>query len=306
MTYTYNKNLDSISKNDLLKAYSQPHTEKDFVIPGLRAGGSVGAIIAPGGTGKSFLALEIAHAVACPQADLAGFKVNNPGKVLYLNAEDLSDETDERLSYLGKYYSMEIRNEVAKNLDILSVAGEMINLSNHNKHNPISDHLSWLINKYKGYRLIILDTFSLFHTLDENRNDQMAYMISCLKYLGTHTGASILFLHHTNKQSSREGQLGYQTASRGADAIIANIRYASYLSFMSKEEALNYENINPENHKFYLKFGVSKQNYGMPEPERWLKRMEGGVLRTVTLTKAEKHSQNVKSNIREIFYGEKV
>jgi hypothetical protein len=60
---------------------------------------------------------------------------------------------------------------------------------------------------------------------------------------------------------------------------------------MSKEEALNYENINPEDHNFYLKFGVSNQNYGMPEPERWLKRMEGGVLKTINLTKADEYGQ---------------
>jgi hypothetical protein len=81
--------LDAIPKLDLIMAYSQTRTEKDFIIPGFRAGGTVGAIITPDSGDKNNLALEIAYAVACPQADIAGFKTKNSGKVLYLNAEDL-------------------------------------------------------------------------------------------------------------------------------------------------------------------------------------------------------------------------
>jgi RecA-family ATPase len=163
-----------------------------------------------------------------------------------------------------------------------------MNLANYGNKEPISDDLFMLVNRSEGYRLIILDTFTLFHNLDENKNEHMSYMISCLKYLGAKTKASVLLLQPTHKQPLRE-----------SDAIITNIRYVSYLSFMSKEETSDYENIYPEDHKFYLKIGIFKQNYGIPEPERWLKRMEGGILKAVNLIKANKYGQT-SSRVEEM------
>jgi regulatory protein RepA len=42
--------------------------------------------------------------------------------------------------------------------------------------------------------------------------------------------------------------------------------------------------ISLERRSYYLRFGVSKQNYGILPPERWYERLEGGVLRPVALT----------------------
>jgi cell division protein FtsX len=48
---------------DIMAAFTQEPPELDFVWPGFVAG-TVGALVAPGATGKSFWALEAAMAVA--------------------------------------------------------------------------------------------------------------------------------------------------------------------------------------------------------------------------------------------------
>ncbi|MGS4934027.1 AAA family ATPase [Aeromonas sp. 25-281] len=53
---------------DLLAAFEQEPPALDFIWSGFLAG-TVGALIAPGATGKSFWALQAAMAVACKESD---------------------------------------------------------------------------------------------------------------------------------------------------------------------------------------------------------------------------------------------
>ena len=66
-------------------------TQPDWVLKGLRAG-QVGVIAAPGGTGKSYLLMEIALSVALGQQFITGIQVSSAGPVRVLNFED--DEVD--------------------------------------------------------------------------------------------------------------------------------------------------------------------------------------------------------------------
>jgi hypothetical protein len=70
----------------------------DFVIPGLVAG-TVGSIVAPGATGKSWFALQIAASVA--GADT--LSLNPPtGRVLYIASEDPRDVLHARTTRLQR------------------------------------------------------------------------------------------------------------------------------------------------------------------------------------------------------------
>ena len=77
---------------DILAAFTQDPPELQFVLPGLLRG-TVGALVAPGASGKSFLALEIAASIAatlCNGELFDGFGINpkSRGGVLYLALED--------------------------------------------------------------------------------------------------------------------------------------------------------------------------------------------------------------------------
>jgi RecA-family ATPase len=262
----------------------------DTVIPGLMAG-TVGSLVAPGGTGKSFLALELAMAVASPLGDIIGFNPQKSGPVLYLNAEDHFLETARRLACLGERLPLEARQAVAKNLTVGSALGSLINFS-FAPNNDFFTDIEGLINESIGYRLIILDTLTRFHTLDENKNGEMSNLLNNLEFLARQTGAAVLFLHHTNKTAIRDGSGDSQAASRGASVLVDNVRYSSYLVKMTPEEATDL-GIGPRKREFYLRFGISKQNYGIPKPELWLERHEGGVLLPANLSK-EKTKPKIK------------
>ena len=247
---------------------------EDFVIPGFRAG-TVGSLVAPGGTGKSFLAMELAMAVASPRADVGRFRPSGHGKVLYLNGEDHPDELSDRLFDLGRKTHPSVWPGLAKNLFVSPGYGLNLDFGGDARE---CEALGWLIEAHKGFRLIILDTLSRFHRLDENNNAQMAYLVGNLERVAKETGASVLFLHHANKCAIRENGGESQAASRGASALVDNARFCSYLKKMAPEEAPSY-GVSAEKSGLYLKFGVSKQNSGSPQSPRWFKRdLETGIL----------------------------
>jgi RecA-family ATPase len=287
-------------KTDFWLDYPPQDIPEDHIIPGFLAG-TVGALVAPGGTGKSYLALELAIAVACPNADLADFKPRMLGQVAYINAEDDLIQLGKRLAWLGQRIKPELRTSVAALFRVARARGSLIDLGQkpfgyelEKPNNDLETPLDRMVRDFKGYRLIIIDTLTRFHSLDENSNGQMSQLISNLEYLAEKTGAAVLFLHHTNKNAIRDSATDSQAASRGASALVDNVRFAAYLVKMTEIEAEDY-GINPEQRGFFLRYGVAKQNYGIRSSDRWFERKEGGVLLPVELTKILK-SQKGNNN----------
>lgn len=251
-----------------------PHDE---VISGFPVG-SVGAFNASGGSGKSYAAMELGISVACPEADIAGFGPRTAGLVALINAEDGYFELARRLAYIGQRIPPELWDEAGGNFCLARARGRLIDLGTRPLDDaPVESDVEALAECFVGYRLIILDTLTRFHTLDENSNGQMGQLISILEYLAEKTGAAVLFLHHANKAAIREGSTDSQAAGRGASALTDNVRWSAYLSGMTADEAKEL-GVAPGNRGRYVRFGVSKLNHGLRPEDRWLERKEGGVL----------------------------
>ncbi|MHB8151164.1 MAG: helicase RepA family protein [Desulfobulbia bacterium] len=269
---------------DLDQAYSELPPPEDFIWPGFLAE-TVGSLVAPGATGKSFFALQAAVSVAAADqkgSDLAGLAPNKAGHVLYLAAEDPRDIIRRRMYTIGGLLSPEARAATVKRLHITPILGRRLNV--------LDDKiLAEIIEIARGYRLIVVDTLSRVHGLDENDNGAMARLVAWLEYLAVETGAGVLFLHHTSKAAAFGGFLDTQQASRGASALVDNTRWCGYVAKMTEAEAR--ELVDPrrfsgpvgDRREQYVRFGVSKQNYGVLNTGKWFRREEGGVLVPATI-----------------------
>lgn len=263
---------------NILRAFDNEPPPLDFVLPGLLAG-TVGALVSPGGTGKSMLAIELAILVASG-LDIAGIAGEDTtmGNVVYLAAEDPDIAIQHRLYAIGKYIKSKNANEhiddiqmdIARSLTIEPLIGHQPDIFRPDWFDFIKSHA---VNK----RLIFLDTLRRFHTLDENDSGAMAEMLGRLEAITTATGCAIVFLHHASKAAALNGQGDMQQASRGSSVLVDNVRWQMYLAGMSKEEAKKNE-VDEEMRGYWVKCGISKQNYGQPTAEKWLRRVEGGVL----------------------------
>lgn len=281
---------------DILAAFSNEPPPLDFIWPGFLSG-TVGALVAPGATGKSFWALEAVMSIACSVAggDLLQIKPQQTGRVVYLAGEDPESVLVGRIHAIGQHLKNPAREAIASNLALESIMGRRLNVMD-------KKHSDWLIELGAGARLIVLDTLSRVHSLDENSNGDMSRLVSTLEYIAVETGASILYLHHVNKGAAREGQADQQQAARGASALVDNARWCGFVARMSEVEARKLSDraydrqpINNDRRKSFVRFGVSKQNYTMDQPDTWYERRNGGVLLPVDLIAAKSSDSGKKA-----------
>lgn len=272
---------------DIMSAFSNDPPQLDFIWSGFVAG-TVGALIAPGATGKSFWALQAAMSVACyaPGGDTIRISPRHNGPVVYMAAEDPEAALIQRVHAIGKHLNPQARQAIAENLTIEPILGKHLNVMS-------GAGVELLLSKSEGARLLVLDTLSRVHQLDENSNGDMARLVSTLEHVAAKSGAAVLYLHHVNKGSAQNDQLDRQQAARGASALTDNARWCGYVAKMSHKQAEQLSDrtygkqpIGQERRGLFVRFGVSKQNYEMTPTEQWYRRGEGGVLLPVELVQA--------------------
>lgn len=273
---------------DVQAAFENDPPALDFVWPGFLAG-TVGALVAPGGAGKSFWALEAAMAVAggdAPGSDLLGLEPSRAGRVVYFAGEDPLPILEYRIHAIGKHLPCQVHPVIAGRMTVKTVVGQCMNVMDE-------PTLRQVVGECLGARLIVLDTLSRFHSLDENSNGDMARLVSRLGRIAVETGASVLYLHHVTKGSTKEGGADQQQAARGASALVYDARWCGFMAPMTCEETSRLS-ADPEGavpigegrRRHFVRFGVSKQNYGHMPPDRWYLRGADGVLLPVALSAA--------------------
>lgn len=276
---------------DLMWAFENEPPPLDFIWPGFLAG-TVGALVAPGATGKSYWALEAAMCIACSVAggDVLKLNPSKTGRVIYLAGEDPEVVLLRRSHAIGKHLDHSARVSIAENLVLESIMGKGLNIMDQR-------HLQWMLGFCNRARIIVIDTLSRVHHLDENSNGDMAQLVSRLEQIAYLTGASVLYLHHVNKNSARDGQTGQQQAARGASALIDNARWCGFVERMTEEKAellsdrtFDRRPIGHGRRKYFLRFGSSKINYGEELDDRWYERQAEGVLIPVELVPAKQEN----------------
>lgn len=270
---------------DILGAFEHEPQPIDYVLPGMVAG-SVGAIVSPGGAGKSMAALQIGATLASGGSsdllglDLAALPGMGPQRVVYLPAEDPEPTITHRLHHLGKHLQPHQRQAVAAHLHIEPLIGRQPNMLD-------SRWTDYILRVCEGSRLLVLDTLRRFHLHDENDSGAMAAVVGRMEHIAQATGCAVVFLHHASKSAALAGAGDQQQASRGSSVLVDNIRWQAYLAGMTSAEAETW-GVEDVMRGTFVRLGISKVNYGPPLPERWLRRDLGGVLVPAVLEKQRK------------------
>jgi RecA-family ATPase len=257
---------------DINHAFNNPPKKPDFVLPGFVAG-TVGLLTSPGGVGKSFWITEAALCVASRSANesLLNLPITNHGPVVILNGEDPKDMIHERLHHMGSYLDIETRDSVDKSTIIESLNGQGLNILDPNSQNWLLELLTT-----NNARLCVMDTLSRCHNADENSNSEMGKVMTTLERIARDSGTAIVMVHHTSKLMAAQGRTDEQQSARGASLLVDNARWQSFIAVMSEAEAKK-QKISLKDRKQYVRFGISKQNYGVPFEDQWYRRCHGGV-----------------------------
>lgn len=243
----------------------------DFVLPGLLPG-TFGLIVAPGATGKSQLALDIAVSTAVRRPVAGGlFPASAPGKTVLLAAEDSDRILAERirgLLDLGERGDARIYDSLV----LLPMAGESCTLVADGRVTTLFDELVAIAN---GARLVIIDPLRRVHDGDENCSDDMTRLVVAMERLGKATGAAVIGLHHANRASVAD--TASQHAARGSTALVDGARWQLNLSRMDEKTATHHL-ISEGDRPRYAAADFPKTNYLAPRPRVWLRRGPSGRL----------------------------
>jgi hypothetical protein len=160
--------------------------------------GTMNTWIGPEKSRKSCFALRQAMHIACGK-DHDGFIVPNARTVVYLSAEDPSDELDLRYkSMLGQFSSQE-RALIEKNLTLIK-GREMFVSKGLNIDAKNEAFWTAFAAEYPA-EVYFLDALQMFHS--GSNNDQMRDTLLKLRsYLGPKN--CLVILHHTRKKDDRE------------------------------------------------------------------------------------------------------
>lgn len=268
-----------ITSRNIAQLLAHEPAPVDLVWGGFEAG-TVGALIAPGGIGKTFFAIESAFAVATgsPGADLLDLHPCRPGRVVYFAGEDSQATLDNRIYDISRRIPVEAHQALIRNFSLFHMDAYPVDIMR-------KDHVSRLIEACAGARLVIFDTLSCIHTAEENDNVAMRTLMDNLRLLGLGTGAGILFLHHVSKVSQRDGFVTHQHAARGSSVLVDKARWCAYLAASSgklpETPALPHgpwPNGSRNHYSDRIIFGISKQNGCSPLGTRWYRRTKNGVL----------------------------
>ncbi len=180
------------------------NTEPDWLIASLWAEQAVGFI---GGTPKScktWLALELAVAVASGRPCLGRFAVRDPGPVLLYTAEDGAADVRRRVAAIA----------TARKIELERLAVGLITEPSLQLDRPGDQHrLAATLAKVKP-RMMVLDPLVRLHRGDENSASDISHLLAFLRGLQREHAVAIAIVHHIRKAPST-GQPGQALRGSG-------------------------------------------------------------------------------------------
>lgn len=182
--------------------------EPGWLIEGLWSEQAVGFVAGTPKSGKTWLALEMAVAVASGRPCLGRFSVPEPGPVLLFAAEDTAADVRRRVEALARARRV--------GLDRLAVGliTEPVLQLDRPSHQA---RLAATLDKIKP-RLLLLDPLVRLHRGDENSAADTSMLLAYLRGLQRQFGVALVVVHHV-----RKGPLGGQPgqALRGSGDLHA-------------------------------------------------------------------------------------
>jgi len=163
--------------------------EHRWLVTGLWSEQAVGIVGGEPKCCKSFLALDLAVAVAAGVPCLRRFAVPRAGRVLLFAAEDALHIVRRRLEGISAAASVALAN-----LDIQVITAPTLRLDLDADRRNLAETVARL-----QPRLLILDPFVRLHRIDENASGEVAPLLAYLRELQRRHDVAVLVVHHAKK-----------------------------------------------------------------------------------------------------------
>lgn len=172
----------------------RPSDETAWLIEGLWGAGAVGVIGGSPKSGKTWMALDMAVAVASGRPCLGRYAVPRPGPALVYAAEDAPLSVRERLEHLAG-----ARGADFVSLDVGLIVEPSLRLDR-------GEHVARLRATLarRRPRLLVLDPYVRLQSADENNATEVSAILSTLRELSRAFACAIALVHHARKGTGDE------------------------------------------------------------------------------------------------------
>ncbi len=167
--------------------------ERRWLVEDLWADEAVGIVGGEPKCCKSFLALDLAVAVASGAPCLRQYAVPRSGRVLLYAAEDALDLVRRRLEGICRAAGVDLVD-----LDVHVITAPTLRLD----HTGDRDRLAATVAALRP-RLLVLDPFVRLHRIDENVSGEVAPLLAYLRELQRRHQLAVLVVHHARKGAAR-------------------------------------------------------------------------------------------------------
>lgn len=230
----------------------------------------VSLLVAPGGVGKSALALASAASLATGR-NLLHEHVHHSVPAWVLNLEDPADEVHRRLAALMRLHGI-ADHELHGRLFLHHGRERRVQLAEAQGFGvvafPDQDALTQEARAH-GIGLIVVDPFVKSHALDENSNAHMDAAATAWAEVAEGAGAAVLLVHHTRKSGPGAPEHGAE-AARGAKSLTDAARSAAVLSAMTAAEAEQL-GVSPAERWRHVRLDDAKANLAPLSAARWFR-----------------------------------
>lgn len=235
--------------------------------------GTVSAIVAPGGVGKSSFVASMLLSLASGRQEILGKTVwAGPKRVWYWNLEDGLAELEMQLVAASIFHGVG-----------QDACGDRIFLDS----GPDGAELRIAIESRDGYSIavpvvealvaeliarkidvLIIDPFVSSHGVSENDNSAIDAVVKTWASIAKRAGCAIVLVHHSKKLGTEKVTA---ESSRGASALVSAARVTLVLNRMDKEESQRFGIVEDKERRRLFTVQDDKANRAPAEDAQWFR-----------------------------------
>ena len=260
----------------------------DWIIEGVLEAGQRGLLVAEGGTGKSYLLLQMALSIATGAKFMGKWDVKKTGKTMFLSVEDENDKVWRRFKNSCQRMGID-QTEAVNNVRFVPATGENVLLTvkgadGECEQTPVVDELIAGLKEIEDLRLLVIDPASHFRGGSVNAAEDASRFVQALTRISKEAGCAIVVANHTNKGSGESDEPN-QNDNLGSVMFTNGMRFQWNLRTMIDKEAKAVGIHDDAERKLHKSLTLTKVNEGIAGEKAWLKSTPGfgGALKAVDL-----------------------
>lgn len=201
-----------------LSSFLEIEEAVEWLVPGIFAKKSIGLLAGLQETCKTWMAIDLALSVVSGTPWMGKFHTVK-GRVLYIEQERFKGETQRRFKALLAGRGQKLSD--TEGLNVLT--GTHFKLNDQKSVNDLVD----VLNSYHP-DLVIVDSFSTFHSVNENNKSELQPVMETIKRLRTEAECAFVFVDHESKmaygaEAEADPNAGTISGSQAKLAVVESI-----------------------------------------------------------------------------------